>query len=609
MKLKRVVISGFRSIKGREELLIDQNVTILIGANDHGKSNLLEAIRRLNDEVTSTDDDRNWDLLPDQQPRIEWIFSVEKNELDNYIEQDDVPLLSIVQGLNRQSESTSELSEQELSDNEYFPLSDNNELVYYKEGIDSKLKILCTPYPILIIHENALLKIRPKVEEFFKPLTTNLKDEVTLVQLTTPEYETMQGIFQLAGIWEQKDILFTQNDRTSKMLKQASEKLTMELNGKWNQGKDLNWKLEHAGTNGDHIKILIEDPAVKNTFIRPSLRSSGFQTFFVLSMMVNARTNKSPDNSYIFLFDEPGIYLHPNAQLDLQRSFEAISDKTQIIYSTHSLFLVNKNYPERNRVISKTKEGTKIDLKPFQKNWKSVRDSLGILFSNNFLIAEKTLLVEGPSDVIYILSAIKTLKAKGEIDIDLNDFSIVDAGSSENYVAISKVMLAEGRNIVALLDGDTAGKSIETKLKKVCDKELNERKLIILPLGKNRSIEDDFAEPDLLKKSIKTLAEEQVINKTRKYVPGFEIEKALSDIKGNTEKSLGLTIKEVTSQWFDSGEALSKLSIALIYENLAKEANTNPPSSAFDKLKAIKEKMSLKGEKSTEIGVFGELRE
>src|SRR6185437_9230882 len=171
---------------------------------------------------------------------------------------------------------------------------------------------------------------------------------------------------------------------------EASEKLTNILNDQWNQGKNLKWIFDHTGTNGDTIRIQIQDPAIKGQYTRPSLRSSGFRTYFLLSMIVYARSQRTPTESHIYLFDEPGTYLHPSAQLDLQRTFEALADESQLIYTTHSIFLISKNYPARNRVVVKTASGTKIDQKPFTKNWKSVRQSLGILLSNNFLIAEKT---------------------------------------------------------------------------------------------------------------------------------------------------------------------------------------------------------------------------
>ena len=315
----------------------------------------------------------------------------------------------------------------------------------------------------------------------------------------------MQGIFLQAGLWDTRETIFAQTDSNSMLLDEASKKLTTVLVENWKQGKELEWKLKYSGTNGDHILLQIKDPSVSTRYTRPSLRSSGFKTYFLLSMIINARTHKNASGSYMYLFDEPGTYLHPHAQLDLQKSFESIADNAQLIYTTHALFLISKNYPDRNRVISKTKEGTQIDQKPFVKNWKSVRESLGILLSNNFLIAEKTLLTEGPSDVIYFIDAIKKLKREKKADIDLNDLSVVDAGNSENYVAMAKLMLSEGREVVALLDGDKTGDNSESQLKKVCAKELGDKKLQIRKLKKGKSVEDLFCDIGILRTAVKNV--------------------------------------------------------------------------------------------------------
>jgi predicted ATP-dependent endonuclease of OLD family len=74
-------------------------------------------------------------------------------------------------------------------------------------------------------------------------------------------------------------------------------------------------------------------------------RSSGFTSFFVLSLTLFARTASSDVQSFIFLFDEPGAFLHPIAQVNLQRVFESLAQQSQLVYATHSIFLVNKNVP------------------------------------------------------------------------------------------------------------------------------------------------------------------------------------------------------------------------------------------------------------------------
>ncbi|HEY5709595.1 MAG TPA: AAA family ATPase [Solirubrobacterales bacterium] len=61
MRLVRVSIEGYRSIKERLEVTLDPHVTVLLGANDHGKTNFLQALRHLNHAEGFEADDLNWD--------------------------------------------------------------------------------------------------------------------------------------------------------------------------------------------------------------------------------------------------------------------------------------------------------------------------------------------------------------------------------------------------------------------------------------------------------------------------------------------------------------------------------------------------------------------
>ena len=83
MRLNSVKIEGFRSIKESLTLHCDPRVTVVLGANDHGKSNILEAIRYLNaDQKFDADKDLNWDCAKSQEtlPHIE--FNLELGDDD-----------------------------------------------------------------------------------------------------------------------------------------------------------------------------------------------------------------------------------------------------------------------------------------------------------------------------------------------------------------------------------------------------------------------------------------------------------------------------------------------------------------------------------------------
>lgn len=650
MRLKKLIMVGYRSVKGEETLITDDRVTILIGANDHGKSNILAAIQCLNDEHPISPDDRNWDSEESANVELRWHFvasmdlleklcewapdsqparegqteignppeheAVQEPLAESEVAVSEAPLTedsgaqetkSVDQQVVAESVSSETVQDVPTEPATIFPVNADNEIVFARDTATNVVRVVSLPVAVSTLNEKQVLALRPRVELFESP-SGNVIDQVDRAKLETPQFEFMQGIFRLAGLWEFRDQVFAQNDTTSRKLKEASTTLTKILNDSWNQGKELTWIFEHTGVNGDNIVIKIEDPAIKGRYTRPSLRSSGFRTYFLLSMIVYARTQNTPSNSHIYLFDEPGTYLHPAAQLDLQRSFEAIADQAQIVYTTHSLFLVSKNYPSRNRVISKTMNGTKIDQKPFTKNWKSVRETLGIMLSNNFLIADKSLLVEGPSDTIYFLNAIKKLKAGKLIDVDLNDVSIVDAGDSQNYFAMAKLMLSEGRSVVALLDGDGGGKRIKGQLESTCVQELDTKKLQIHVLPENKSSEDVFADLATLRSATKMAYEKLIADNIRTSRDGMNLDEELPKIATTNGSTLGKTLEKVTKSWFKPEEKISKLLIAILYEDLAAKDGIRPPELSLSEARKIKELLGLRGEKSQRTGVFEEVQ-
>lgn len=136
-----------------------------------------------------------------------------------------------------------------------------------------------------------LLERRPQVELFQG--NAKIADSTTLADLNNKENEFMQGVFRQAGLWDDRDKLFKITARTSKRLKDASVRLTDRIRAEWQQGKDLIFHLMHAGIEGDRIKLSIEDPSVKDVFVDPTQRSTGFSAFFGMSMALFARKEAS----------------------------------------------------------------------------------------------------------------------------------------------------------------------------------------------------------------------------------------------------------------------------------------------------------------------------
>ena len=114
-------------------------------------------------------------------------------------------------------------------------------------------------------------------------------------------------------------------------------------------------------------------------------------------MKIIATTNEAKANEYLFLLDEPGLHLHPSGQKDLTHLLENLSHKNQLIYTTHSPFMIDRNHPQRVRVVVKSEKGTQVDNEAYRENWRPLRQSIGLTVGDLFFFSNKGIVLEIPS--------------------------------------------------------------------------------------------------------------------------------------------------------------------------------------------------------------------
>lgn len=163
---------------------------------------------------------------------------------------------------------------------------------------------------------------------------------------------------------------------------------------------------------------------------------------------------------YIFLFEEPELFLHPNAQLIL---FEALENLTQIgnqvFVTTHSpLFFspratgtfikIVKEYPDNGNPF-----GRLITVNLLKEI--EAKDAFQIIcFENNAaaFFSNKVLLVEGDSDLIYLKEIAK--KLNNEWRFDYKNIPIISIDGKSNVKRFIEFYHRFGIEVFALLDAD-----------------------------------------------------------------------------------------------------------------------------------------------------------
>ncbi|GFG50663.1 hypothetical protein CQY20_29055 [Mycolicibacterium agri] len=209
-------------------------------------------------------------------------------------------------------------------------------------------------------------------------------------------------------------------------------------------------------------------------------RSDGLKYFLSYYVRYRAHADRSDGRPEILLMDEPDKFLSSSGQQDLLRIFESFANPddgkrpVQVVYVTHSPFLIDKNHSERIRVLEKGEfdEGTRVVTSAAQNHYEPLRSAFGSFVGETTFIGNCNLVLEGPSDQILLAGISSWLGRQGIPALerlDLNSITLVPAGSASHVPYL--VYLARGRDadkppLIVLLDGDKPGDEARSTIKR-----------------------------------------------------------------------------------------------------------------------------------------------
>ena len=137
----------------------------------------------------------------------------------------------------------------------------------------------------------------------------------------------------------QLQALLEKNDQATRnqLVNRAGSVVTAEIRRLW---KDRALKVRF-NLDGQYLDTLVSDPnGAYEVEVNLEERSRGFQWFFSFYVAFFADTQGGQAEDAVLLLDEPGLHLHPHSQADLLAHLEKDFAGNQVIYTTHSPFMV-----------------------------------------------------------------------------------------------------------------------------------------------------------------------------------------------------------------------------------------------------------------------------
>ncbi|WNJ19511.1 AAA family ATPase [Pontibacter sp. G13] len=250
------------------------------------------------------------------------------------------------------------------------------------------------------------------------------------------------------------------------LLRSAATNLTKNFKQWWQQG-DYIFDFQ---VDGNHFRINVSD-SLRPEKIELEGRSRGLQWFFSFFLVFLVETKEGHSNA-ILLLDEPGLSLHPIAQYDLAKFFKKLSIDNQLIYTSHSPFLVDIDnlsnvkavYLNKTTGRSEITSNLRHNETESEKSIYPVHAALGLTVSDTLLLGCNPILVEGVSDQIYLNLIKRLLFGNGKLKT-FKEFVFIPTGGVKGMGPVSKLVSSrDGTLPIVFLDSDQQGKQFKSKL-------------------------------------------------------------------------------------------------------------------------------------------------
>ncbi len=227
----------------------------------------------------------------------------------------------------------------------------------------------------------------------------------------------------------------TTSEELISKLEAVQNRLSKKIFAYWSQNKSLKvrFRFDQASPNdpppfnsGKVFQTRIENTRHEAT-IRLDERSTGFIWFFSFLVWFS-EVQKQFGENLIVLLDEPGLTLHARAQADLLKYFKAeLLPKYQLIYTTHSPFMISSDNLMSCRTVEDATGpndevlGTKVGDEALSNDGDTLfplQAALGYDLTQTLFVGPNSLLVEGPSDLLYLQWAADKLRTAKRTFLD-----------------------------------------------------------------------------------------------------------------------------------------------------------------------------------------------
>lgn len=476
MKISSIQIKNYRSIS--EAKIPLQDLTVILGKNNEGKSNVLMAVNvaisalqihaELKRRMFSYRGQNNEYYKWDRDYPIDKQKGKKRDKKTRFILEftlNDAEIVEFKKGIGHHLNGSLPIQIDYSSDNKA-----NIKVV--KPGKGSK--------PLNEKSQRVCKYIAEHIEFNYIPAVRTVDHSMEIInsQISARMQEERENKDYKAALQKIKEI-------ESVIIKRLSEQIKTTLNDFLPNLKNVELISEDLGLlirRRQDISLMIDDGNPTDLINK----GDGVKSLVALSLLKNKKA--IPNTASVIAIEEPESHLHPSAIEVLRKSIVALSEKSQVIVSTHNPQFVNRNEIDSNIIVDdgNAKEAANI---------REIREILGVKLSDNLYGAKLLLFVEGVTDREILTALFEKKSKKLRRALSDKEFVIQPISGTDHielHLSMAKSMVSD---FYVFLDNDEAGRKA---VKRCQDKKLLDVKDYMLTIyddmAKEAEIEDMLSE-------------------------------------------------------------------------------------------------------------------
>ncbi len=565
MQIVELELHNFRSYKDIK-LQLDPNLNIIIGTNNAGKSNLVNALVKFKEIILGNN-------LPLKQiqtilPLEDWYLKDESSGLKIDLKiQLSTSEITVLNQLIKEEEGKyvdfgQPIPEPEDNQENPFdgvpPQDEIEEANFVAERIRVELKIdnqkngkfklsfsippnFFKEYKRMETHyyQNVFLKT---TEEYFKKLfflyitNTPYIEEIVLFPFLQELWKNNLKLLADIRKWPDTSPINLANRETKDGAVLPDVLFNLKNGNEGDRKKFREIQKNFALIYSDYIIDVVQIPPQLNATIKIydnlyqkefTLEQMGVGVFEILFFLTNIITSKDR----VFLLEEPELHLYPAIQKVIVNFFQSQCQENQVFIITHSPFFIDSLHENYSIHLIHRDESGSSGITLSRQTYGSVFDALGVLPSD-FLLYDGILLVEGPDDIKFFREILAD-------SINLNHIQLVHYHGKNTPILeadynLLKPLIDRQFRVLCILDRD------EGNTKKIESLPEDMRKIIRrLPV---REMENFYLDPEVLVQYLST-----------QYASYYSVESAKAKINEVLTSAFSDDVKWVSSvkQFFD----------------------------------------------------------